>query len=57
MIKTLIIEDEKPAARKLERLLSSFADLQLVAVINSVEEGLDWFQNNPHPDLIFLTLF
>ncbi len=53
MIKTLIIEDEKPAARKLERLLSSFADLQLVAVINSVEEGLDWFQNNPHPDLIF----
>ena len=53
MIKTLIIEDEKPAARKLERLLSSLADLQLVAVINSVEEGLDWFQNNPHPDLIF----
>ncbi|MDP2452979.1 MULTISPECIES: LytTR family DNA-binding domain-containing protein [unclassified Kaistella] len=53
MIKTLIIEDEKPAARKLERLLSLFADLELVAVINSVEEGIDWFQNNPHPDLIF----
>ena len=53
MIKTLIIEDEKPAARKLERLLSSFTDLQLVATVHSVEEGLDWFQNNPHPDLIF----
>ena len=53
MIKTLIIEDEKPAARKLERLLSLFSDLELVAVIHSVEEGIAWFQNNPHPDLIF----
>lgn len=53
MIKTLIIEDEKPAARKLERLISLFHDLELVATLNSVEEGVDWFQNNPHPDLIF----
>lgn len=53
MIKTLIIEDEKPAARKLERLFGLFPDLELVATIHSVEEGLEWFQNNPHPDLIF----
>lgn len=53
MIKTVIIEDEKPAARKLERLISLFTDLELVATLNSVEEGLDWFQNNQHPDLIF----
>ncbi|AZI33544.1 LytR/AlgR family response regulator transcription factor [Kaistella carnis] len=53
MIKTLIIEDEKPAARKLERLIGLFPDLELVATIHSVEEGLEWFQNNPHPDLIF----
>ena len=53
MIKTVIIEDEKPAARKLERLISLFPDLELVATLNSVEEGIDWFQNNSHPDLIF----
>ena len=53
MIKTIIIEDEKPAARKLERLLSLFTDLELVASINSVEEGIQWFSENPHPDLIF----
>lgn len=53
MIKTLIIEDEKPAARKLERLIGLFPDLELVATIYSVEEGIEWFQNNPHPDLIF----
>ena len=51
--KTLIIEDEKPAARKLERLISLFTDLELVAVLHSVEEGIDYFKNNAHPDLIF----
>ena len=53
MIKTVIIEDEKPAARKLERLISLFPDLEVVAILHSVEEGLEWFQNNGHPDLIF----
>lgn len=53
MIKTVIIEDEKPAARKLERLLSLFPDLELVATINSVEEGVNWFSGNDHPHLIF----
>lgn len=53
MIKTIIIEDEKPAARKLERMLSLIPDLEVVAAINSVEEGVDFFENNEHPDLIF----
>ena len=53
MIKTVIIEDEKPAARKLERLISLFPDLEVVAMLHSVEDGLEWFQNNAHPDLIF----
>ncbi len=52
-IKTVIIEDEKPAARKLERLIGLFADLEIVAILHSVEEGIEWFSNNPHPDLIF----
>ena len=29
-MKVVIIEDEKPAARKLERLINNFTDLQLV---------------------------
>lgn len=53
MIKTIIIEDEKPSARKLVRQLEQFADLELVATLHSVEEAVDFFQNNPHPDLIF----
>lgn len=53
MIKTVIIEDEKPAARKLERMLSNFTDLQLVANLESVEDAVKWFSENEHPQLIF----
>ena len=53
MIKTIIIEDEKPAARKLLRLLSLFTELEIVATLHSVEESVGWLQQNEHPDLIF----
>lgn len=53
MLRTLIIEDEKPAARKLERMLSEFPDIEIVAKIESVEEGVQWFSENEHPQLIF----
>ena len=51
----LIIEDEKPAARRLQRML---ATLQIDAqqMLHSVEESLNWLQNNEHPDLIFLDI-
>ncbi len=51
--RTIIIEDEKPAARKLERLISLFPDLELIATLHSVEEGVNFFKNEVHPDLIF----
>ncbi|MDR6514980.1 LytR/AlgR family response regulator transcription factor [Chryseobacterium camelliae] len=53
MIKTVIIEDEKPALRKLERMLGSFPDIEIVARIESVEEGKQWFSENDQPQLIF----
>lgn len=53
IIKTIIIEDEKPAARKLERMLANYAHLELVATLNSVEEAVVWFNENQHPQLIF----
>ncbi len=54
-MKVLIIEDEKPAARRLQRML----DRQNVAVdqmLHSVGEAVEWFSNNEHPDLIFLDI-
>ncbi len=51
----LIIEDEKPAARRLQRMLAA-QDIQVNTMLHSVEEALNWFQNNTHPDLIFLDI-
>lgn len=53
MIRTVIIEDERPASRKLERMLGEFPDIEVVAKIESVEEGIRWFSESPHPQLIF----
>ena len=55
MIKVVIIEDEKPAARRLERLLEQL-DLKVVAQLTSVQETVDWFSQNIHPELIFLDI-
>ncbi len=53
MIRTIIIEDEKPAARKLARLLSLFPELKVLATLHSVQESVAWLSENDHPDLIF----
>lgn len=51
----IIIEDEKPAARRLSRLLDEL-DVSVSTMLHSVEESIDWFQKNKHPDLIFLDI-
>ena len=51
----IIIEDEKPAARLLHRKLEKLG-VQVTKMLHSVEESIIWFQNNSHPDLIFLDI-
>lgn len=51
----IIIEDEKPSARRLQRMLKAL-DLEAETMLHSVEESIQWFQNNEHPDLIFLDI-
>jgi DNA-binding LytR/AlgR family response regulator len=51
--KVVVIEDEKPAARRLERMLEKLG-LSVQQVLHAVEESVNWFYNNPHPDLVFL---
>ena len=54
-MKIIIIEDEKPAARRLQRMLSRL-DIEAETMLHSVKESVDWFNSNPHPDLIFLDI-
>ena len=51
----IIIEDEKPAARLLQRKVEKLG-LQINKMLHSVEESIHWFDSNMHPDLIFLDI-
>lgn len=54
-MKSIIIEDEKPAARYLLRLLQN-QGIEPLTMLHSVKEAVSWFQQNPEPDLIFLDI-
>lgn len=54
-MKTIIIEDEKPAARLLQRKLEKIK-IKVDILLHSVEEAIEWFTENEHPDLIFLDI-
>ncbi|MCJ7446574.1 MAG: LytTR family DNA-binding domain-containing protein [Bacteroidales bacterium] len=57
MYKAIIIEDEKPAAEHLQRLINQVdIKIDILRIISSVDEALVWFKNNPVPDLIFLDI-
>jgi len=52
-LKILIIEDEIPAAKRLEKLiLECKPDAEIIEVIDTVEDALEWFNNNDEPDLV-----
>ncbi|WP_010521587.1 LytR/AlgR family response regulator transcription factor [Aquimarina agarivorans] len=52
---TVIIEDEKPSARRLKRMVEAM-DIHVLQVLHSVEEAIVWYKANTHPDLVFLDI-
>ncbi len=52
---TLLIEDEAPAARRLEKLLSESAyPVRVVQTLESVKASVQWLASQAPPDLIFM---
>jgi two-component system response regulator LytT len=51
----IIIEDEKPAARRLNRLLLNMG-IEAKTMLHTVAESVAWFLKNEHPDLILLDI-
>lgn len=52
---TLIIEDEIPAARRLEQLLHKNG-FTVFTILHSVKNAVEWLKFNNHPDLIFMDI-
>jgi two-component system response regulator LytT len=54
-MKVLIIEDELPNAKRLQKLLAETdPGIEVSAVLESITESVDWFRKNIHPDLAFM---
>jgi DNA-binding LytR/AlgR family response regulator len=56
-MRTIIIEDEEYAARRLENMIRECdPTIEIVNKLASVQESVDWLKTNPQPDLIFLDI-
>ena len=56
-MKVLIIEDEKPAAEKLQKSLQKTTfNPDVVAVLKDVQSAVEWFSGNACPDLVFMDI-
>lgn len=51
----IIIEDEKPSARRLNRMLEKL-EVNVLTTLHSVEDSKIWFSKNFHPEVIFLDI-
>jgi len=55
MIKVIIIEDEQPAAKRLERMLSDISsDFEVIQRCDSIESSINLFKTGLIPDLVML---
>ena len=56
-MRVLIIEDETAAAQNLTAILKQEApEMEIITILESVEESIEWLQSNPHPDLLFMDI-
>lgn len=56
-MKAVIIEDEKIAADLLKNLICQLdEDIEVVTVLQTVEDSIEWLENNQHPDILFVDI-
>lgn len=56
-MRAVIVEDEVVAAQNLERIIASIDDkIVIETVLQSVEESIEWFEENEHPDVVFMDI-
>jgi len=56
-MKVLIIEDEAPAFRRLQKILEEIdSNIEIIEVLDSVSDSSHWLQNHHPPDLIFMDI-
>ncbi|MEM6317766.1 MAG: response regulator [Bacteroidota bacterium] len=53
----LIIEDEYHAQKVLSNLIKKIVpEVEILEMLDSVEDSVDWLENHPSPDLVFMDI-
>ena len=56
-MKVVIVEDERLASKRLEYLLHKVEPgMEVLQILESVDDAVNWFSQNPKPDLIFMDI-
>ncbi len=56
-MKVVIVEDERLASKRLESLLKKAEPgIEVIQILESVEDAVNWFSQNTKPDLIFMDI-
>ena len=56
-MRVVIIEDEAPAFRRLQRILEELdSTIQIIEVLDSIKESVAWLEDHSNPDLIFMDI-
>ena len=56
-MKALIIEDEKPASRRITKLLLEVdPNIEILSILDSVESSIQWLSQNPEPEIMFMDI-
>jgi two-component system LytT family response regulator len=56
-MKAVIVEDEIIAAQNLQRLITQVnKSIEIIAILKSIEDSVEWFSANPNPDLVFMDI-
>lgn len=56
-MKAVILEDEFVAAQTLQRLLKTSGEkIEILTILQTVEESIEWFSLNPAPDVVFMDI-
>ena len=56
-MRIVIIEDEKPAAQKLQKaIIKCNGNIEVAAILGSTKDATAWLRENPLPELIFMDI-
>ena len=56
-MKAIIIEDESFAAQALQKLIGEVSpETEIIAMLESIEDSVDWLETHPMPDLLFMDI-